>query len=420
MLSLLRTVCLASVVTLCLTASGQGASPGADDWPWWRGPNFNGIAADGQNVPTEWSTTQNVLWKVPVPGRGHASPTIVGDRIFLTTADESTQQQGIVCLSRKNGSQLWLSPLSRGGFPQTHAKNTHATPTVACDGDRLFVALHHHNKLSLHCLDLDGKEVWKKDLGAYHPQKYEYGYAPSPLIYKDAVIVAADVESGGFLIAFDRASGKQNWRTSRPQSYSFSSPVVAHVAGKDQLLISGCDAVASYDPANGKLGWVVPGTTMATCGTMVWDGDLVFASGGYPKSETLCVKGDGSKQVLWRNGQKCYEQSMLAKDGYVYAVTDQGIAICWRGSDGQEMWKERLQGPVSSSPILVGDVIYSTNEAGTTYVFKASPQRYEGIAQNQLENEGFATMSVCGNRIYIRAATGSGPQRRETLYCIGK
>jgi hypothetical protein len=194
---------------------------------------------------------------------------------------------------------------------------------------------------------------------------------------------------------------------------------VANVAGRDQLLISGLNAVASYNPQDGKSLWVAPGTTNATCGTMVWDGDLVFASGGYPKAETICVKADGSKHVVWKNNEKCYEQSMLATGGYVYAVTDQGVAYCWRGADGREMWKQRLQGPVSSSPILVGDTIYSTNEAGTTYVFKADPNRFTSVAQNQLEQEGFATMAVCGDRIYIRAASGHGPQRKETLYCIG-
>ncbi|MFV0445315.1 MAG: PQQ-binding-like beta-propeller repeat protein, partial [Planctomycetaceae bacterium] len=137
-------------------------------------------------------------------------------------------------------------------------------------------------------------------------------------------------------------------------------------------------------------------------------------------SETICVKGDGSKQVLWTNNQKCYEQSMLAVEGYVYAVTDPGVAFCWRGHDGQEMWKQRLQGPVSSSPVLVGDNIYSTNEAGLTYVFKANPQQYEEVAQNQLEGEGFATLAVCGHRIYVRTASGDGPQRQEWLYCIGQ
>jgi outer membrane protein assembly factor BamB len=406
---------------LCLAVCvARSAAPGPEDWPWWRGPSFNGVAAAGQTVPTEWSSTQNVLWKVPVPGRGHASPTVVGDRIFLTTADEQTQTQGVICLSRKDGARLWLTPLSQGGFPTTHAKNTHATPTVACDGERLFVTFHHHAKLSLHCLDLDGKELWKRELGAYNPQRFEYGYAPSPLIYQDFVIVAADVDQGGFLTAFQRDGGQRAWRTDRPAGYSFSSPIVANVAGRDQLLISGISNVASYNPKDGKLLWVTPGTTAATCGTMVWDGDLVIASGGFPKAETICIKADGSKQVMWRNNEKCYEQSLLATGGYVYAVTDQGIGYCWRAADGKEMWKQRLGGKVSSSPILVGDTIYSTNETGATYVFKANPQRYEAVAMNQLENEGFATMSVCGNRIYIRTATGNGPQRQESLYCIGQ
>jgi hypothetical protein len=377
------------------------------------------VAVPGQQVPKEWSSTQNVLWRVDVPGRGHSSPTVVGDRILLATADEATQTQGVVCFSRVDGRQLWLTPLSRGGFPKTHPKNTHATPTVACDGDRLFVTFHHHARLTFHCLDLEGREVWSRELGGYDPRKYEYGYAPSPLIYGHTVIVAADVDDGGFLVACDRETGKEIWRTARPQGYSFSSPVVAHVAGREQLLISGINQVAAYDPRTGKQLWTTPGTTAATCGTMVWDGDLVFASGGYPKAETICVRADGSGTVVWTNNQKCYEQSMLATGGYLYAVTDQGVAYCWRGSDGHEMWKERLQGPVSSSPVLVGDTIFATNESGTTFVFKANPERFEGVARNQLENEGFATMAVCGNRIYIRTATGNGANRRESLYCIG-
>ena len=419
MLSSIARFCLAGLFAVVVWSTPcSAAPPGENDWPWWRGPSFNGVAAADQNVPLEWSESNNVAWKVKVPGRGHASPTVVGDRIYLATADEGGQIQGVICLSRKDGSQIWITPLSRGGFPKTHPKNTHATPTVACDGERLYVTFHHHAKLTFHCLDLEGKELWTKDLGRYNPKKYEYGYAPSPLIYEELVILAADVETGGFLIAFDRESGTNAWKQDRPRSYSFSSPVVANVAGRDQLLISGCEAVASYDPKTGEPLWVTPGTTHATCGTMVWDGDLVFASGGYPKAETICVKADGSREVMWRNNQKCYEQSMLAVDGYVYAVTDQGVAYCWRAGDGEEIWKRRLQGPVSSSPILVGDVIYSTNEAGMTYVFKANAQRYEPLAQNKLGNEGFATMSVCGSQIFIRTATGNGGGRQEWLYCI--
>lgn len=390
------------------------------DWSAWRGPNANGIAESGQEVPTEWSESENILWNAPIPGRGHSSPTVYQDRIYLATADERNQVQGIIALDRETGKQAWICKLSEGGFPKTHAKNTHATCTVACDGECLFVTFHHHNKLTLHAVSLEGQPEWFAELGPYHPQKYEYGYAPSPVLYGPTVIVAADVEHGGFLAAYDRQSGEQLWRQPRPNLYSFSSPIIAHVAGRDQLLISGCNLVSSYDPATGQPLWSVEGTTMATCGTMVWDGDAVFASGGYPDPQTIAVKADGSKQVLWRNRQKCYEQSMLAHDGYVYAITDQGIAFCWRASDGQEMWKQRLSGPVSSSPVLVDDTIYATNEKGTTYVFKANPQEFVSVATNKLGDEGFATMSVADSRIYLRTAHNKRSSRQEVLYCIGR
>ncbi|MBX3437312.1 MAG: PQQ-binding-like beta-propeller repeat protein [Planctomycetaceae bacterium] len=392
----------------------------AGDWPWWRGPNFNGVAEVDKQPPIEWSARENVIWKTPVPGRGHSSPTIVGNRIFLATADEDRQQQGVVAFDRETGEQVWVTEISSGGFPKTHPKNTHATCTIACDGERLFVVFHHHAKLTLAALSVDGKKLWARDIGSYDPRQYEYGYAPSPLLYGSTVIVAADYEKGGYLAAHDVTTGDVVWKTDRPKLLSFSSPVVAHVAGRDQLLISGCERIAAYDPATGNELWHVPGTTMATCGTMVWDGDLVFASGGYPDSETICVKADGSAKIVWQNDQKCYEQSMLAHDGYLYALTDKGVAYCWRAADGQEMWRERLAGPVSASPVLAGDTIYQSIEKGTTFVFKANPEKFELLARNQLGTEAFATPSICDGRIYTRVAQGSGANRKEFLYCLGE
>ena len=186
------------------------------------------------------------------------------------------------------------------------------------------------------------------------------------------------------------------------------------------MLISGAVQVSSYDPANGRQLWTTPGTAAATCGTMVWDGDIVFASGGYPQSETIAVKADGSGTVLWKNNQKCYEESMLAHDGHLYALTGKGILYCWRGSDGREMWMERLQGPVSSSPVLAGGHIYQANEHGTCYVFKPNPEKFEPVAENQLGNEAFPSPAVVGNQIFIRTATGFGGNRKEVLYCLGQ
>jgi len=391
----------------------------AADWATWRGPNLNGIAAAGQLPPTTWSEAQNVLWKVAVPGRGHSSPTIVGEQIFLTTADEPPQTQSVIAFDRSTGKQLWTTPISKGGFPETHRKNTHATPSVASDGERLFVSFHHHANIQVSAMSLDGKTLWQKTIGKYDPQLYKYGYAPSPMLYRSLVLIAADYEGGGWLAALDSKSGTPKWQTARSRKLSFSSPVVAKVGGRDQLLISGTEQVASYDPNNGKQLWATPATTMATCGTMVWDGDLVFASGGYPKSETACLNAK-TGQLVWRNDQKCYEQSMLAADGYVYAVNDGGIAFCWRATDGREMWTSRLAGgAISASPILANGNIYATNEAGTIYVFKAQPTRFELVARNQLGDEAFATPAICDSRIYMRVASSAGGGRQETLYCIG-
>lgn len=391
------------------------------DWPWWRGPNRDGHAAPKQNVPLQWSDTKNVKWKTPVPGRGHSSPIVVGDRVYLTTADMKQQIHSVLAFDRATGKPAWKTEVSRGGFPaRNHPKNTEATPTIACDGERLFATFFHHEKVELFALSLDGKILWQQIAGPFNPRRYEYGYAPSPMLYRDSVIVAGEYDGEGFLTGLDRKSGKSLWRAARPTNITFSSPVVTHVGGRDQLLLSGADQVASYDPASGKPLWSAPGTTAATCGTMVWDGEILFASGGYPKAETLAVKGDGSGTVLWRNNQKCYEQSMLATGGHLYGLTDNGVLFCWRGSDGQEKWKRRLQGPVSSSPVLVGDHILWANELGTTYVFRANPEALELVAENKLGDESFASPAVCGGRIYLRTAVGTGDKRQEFLYCLGE
>ncbi len=388
------------------------------DWPWWRGPSRNGVAAETA-VPTKFSETENVQWKTPVPGRGHSSPIVVGNRIFLTTANDREQTQFVLAFDRGSGKLLWQTEVNRGAFPaKNHAKNTEATPSVACDGERLFAAFYHHDQVAVVALDLNGKEQWKQSAGAFRPRTFEYGYAPSPLIYRTTVIIAGEYDGESFLVAFDRRTGKQQWRTARPTMITFSSPVVGHVAGKDQLLLSGADKVSSYDPATGTPLWSTAGTTMATCGTMVWEGDIAFASGGFPKSETLAVRADGSGTVLWKNNQKCYEQSLIVHQGYVYALTDKGVLYCWRATDGQQMWLQRLNGPISTSPVLAGGHIYWANELGTLYVFRPNPDKFELVAENQIGTDSFASPAICGGQIFLRIGQGAGRERQEFLYCF--
>lgn len=390
------------------------------DWPWWRGPSRNGIAAQQGAVPTKWSKTDNVVWKIPIAGRGHGSPIVVGKLVVLATADEPAQIQSVLAFDRTSGEQKWKVDLSQGGFPaHNHAKNTAATTTLASDGERLFVTFFHDKKIEAIALDFAGKPLWRVDVADFNPQRYEYGYAPSPLVYRDTVIVSAEYDGESYLTALNRQTGERAWRKLRPLTISFSSPVVGHVAGRDQLLLSGANYVTSYNPNDGERLWSVFGTTLATCGTMVWEGDTVFASGGFPKAETLGIKADGSDKVLWRTNQKCYEQSLLVHAGYVYGFTDAGVMFCWRAGDGQKMWTQRLKGPVSVSPVLANGNIYWGNEFGTIYVFKPNSERFELVAENQTENESFASPAICGGQIFLRVADKGESKRQEYLYCIG-
>ncbi|MEM8732754.1 MAG: PQQ-binding-like beta-propeller repeat protein [Planctomycetota bacterium] len=400
-----------------LPISAQESNAG--DWPRWRGPTGNGIGSD-ENLPVRFGPSENVLWKTPVAGRGHSSPIVVGDQVILATADEARQTHSVVAFDLNSGAERWTRQLSQGGFPaRNHPKNTEASSTVASDGSLLFTTFFHHRKVVLSALTLRGEVAWEREVSPFNPKRYEYGYAPSPLLFKDLVIVAAEHDGPSFLVAYQRETGKEVWRTKRSPNITFSSPVIAKVAGKDQLLISGSGLVTSYAPATGKMLWQVPGTTSATCGTMVWDGNLVFASGGYPKAETIAVVADGSRRIAWKNAKKCYEQSMIVVDGYLYGLTDRGVLYCWRGRDGKEMWRQRLSGPVSASPVYAGGHVYWANEAGTVYVFRPNPQKFELVAENRLGDEAFASPAITGGKILLRVAEGGGRSRREFLVCIG-
>lgn len=413
---------IAGVVCLCLTAAvwaSDGGEGSAGDWLMWRGPSGNNIAV-GPAVPTEWDETKNVVWRIPLKGRGHSSPIIVGEHVILTSANQAEQVASVVAYDKASGEQVWETPVTRGGFQtDVHAKNTHATSTLASNGDQLFAVFIQDQTVQLTALDLRGKILWQVNAGSYAPEKYKFGYAPSPMLYQDLVIVASEYEDG-WLAAFSQKDGGERWRIPRIGT-SYSTPIVAHIAGRDQLLLSGQQKVVSLDPASGKQFWEVEGTNQATCGTIVWDGDIVYASGGYPASptQTVAIQVSDKPEVLWTNREQCYEQSMLAHDGYLYAINDRGIFFCWNGKTGEQMWKTRLGSPVSSSPLLSGNNIFVADEKGNMYVLKANPEKYESIAKNQLGDETFATPTACEGRLYARYADSSSGERQEYLVCIG-
>lgn len=406
-----------------LRAADRPAAPGSvevapGDWPWWRGPNRDGIAAPDQTPPLHWSETEGVVWKAAIPGRGHGSATVVGDQVFLATCDEEADSQSVLCLDRRTGAPIWETCVHKGGTEKKeNKKSSQASATVACDGERLFITFQNSKAIYLSALTRAGKLLWQKKVSDFVTHQ---GYGASPAIYKSVVICSADHKGGGALAAFDRVTGDLVWSHERPKIPNYTSPVILKVAGKEQLLFTGCVLVSSFEPLSGKLLWEVPGATEECVTSTVTDGEVIFTSGGYPKNHLSAVRADGSGKLAWENGVRVYVPSMLVRDGYLYAVGDAGVAYCWKTADGKEMWKERLGGQFTASPVLVGENIFATSESGLTTIFKARPDGYEKVAENQLGNEVFPTPTICGSRIYMRVAWMKDGKRQETLYCLGK
>jgi hypothetical protein len=390
--------------------------PADDDWPWWCGPNRDNIAARGQEPPLHWSRTDNVTWKVQVPGRGHGSPCLWGDAVFLPTADDQAEAQYLLCYDRRTGQQRWQTEVHRKGFVPINLKNSHASATPACDGRFVFMPFVIQDAIWLSALGFDGKIVWQKRLGDF---KSKHGFAASPLVYRSLVIVAADNLKNSFLAAVHRRTGETIWKTDRP-SYklgTYASPTVGHVAGRDQLLLHGPMRVFSYAPLSGRELWTCDGPSESASSTMSFGGDLVYSSVGFPRKNMLCIRGDGSgdvskTHVVWsKQKNMAYVPSLLLADGLLYMVEDLGHVACFDARTGNEVWTSKLKGEFSSSPVLAGGHVYVVNEEGVAFVFKAGRQ-FELVARNDLGDGGFATPVICGDRIYLRTL--------HWLYCLGK
>ena len=386
------------------------------DWPQWRGLSL-GVAPDSP-IPTSFSAQSNVRWQADIPGRGHSSPMVVGDLVVVGTATEQPPQQMVVAYSRKDGEQQWSKVVHSGGLPsdrEVHAKATKANSTVASDGDSLVTTFLNGEHIWVTGLSLDGTELWQTDIGAFSSK---FGYAPSPVIYKSLVIVAADNGGGGYLVGLDMKSGEVAWRIARGSVNSYSSPAIVTLGGTDQIVMTGGDRMASYAPATGELIWETECISEATCGTVVATSDKVFASGGYPANETVCL--DASGERVWSNQTKIYEPSLVTDGENLFGISDGGIAYCWAVEDGEVLWKKRLGGNFSSSPVICNGNIYVADLSGNSYVFKASGEGYESVSKNRLGDDCYASPAIAGDSIFFRVGFGKEDNRQEKLFCIAE
>lgn len=407
----------ALVIGSVMMSWAAGATAPAGDWPGWRGPSADGHAAAGQSVPTTWSETENVIWTAPLRGRGHSSPTVVGNRIYLTTADSAAQELLVLALDRATGKPLWETVVHRGALEHGNHKNSSAAAaTVAWDGERLLINFLHAKAIHATALDPSGKILWQTRVADYAVHQ---GFGASPVVHESLVLIAADSRAGGTIAGLDRRTGKIIWQHARPKIANYPSPAVLKAAGRSQLVLGGCELVESLDPLTGKKLWEIAGSTQETVVTATTDGSRVFVSGGYPKNHAMAVEADGSGRIAWQNNTKVYVPSMLVRGGHVFAVLDAGQAVCWKSDTGDELWREKVDRDFYGSPVMLGSRVYVTSLRGVTSVFEATPQAFKLLAQNQLGDESLASPAICGDRIYLRGSK-KGETRQEYLWCVGE
>jgi outer membrane protein assembly factor BamB len=389
-----------------------------DDWPWWRGPNHDGIAKPGQTLPSKIDVSKHLLWKAKIEGKGHGTPIVAGDKIFLLTSNEEKQSQAAIALDRKSGKHVWGTQVHKGKLDKKNKKASHANGSLACDGERVYCNFVHDGAAYTTALNVaDGKVAWQTKLTDY---VIHQGYGSTPLPYKGFVIVTADNKLGGVITALSAKTGEVAWSHKRPKTPNYPSPVIHHLFGKDQLIMTGCDLVTSLNPYTGKVIWETEGATTECVTTTPTDGKHIYSTGGYPKNHVAAYLADGSGKVAWENNIRVYVPSMVVKEGHLYAVTDGGIAQCWKSDTGETLWKGRLGGVFSASLTLLDDRLYAINEYGEFFVFAASPKAFELLHQTKLADEAFATPVICGNRLYQRVAIQNDHVREEYLYCIGE
>jgi len=387
----------------------------AEDWPAWRGPRSDGTVSD-TGYPLNWTDKQNVRWKTALPGRGHSSPVVSKGKVFVTGCVEADQKRVLYCIDCETGQILWERVVLVAPLERKHGENSFASATPATDGDRIYVAFLDYPQLRIYCYDYDGKKLWERNPGEFHSQ---HGFCSSPMLYKNLVIVNGDQDAKAYIVAFDKNTGEEKWRTDRPnRTRSYCPPVVIDAAGKKQLVLTGSKCVASYDPETGKQFWIIDGPTEQFVSSMVLHDGVLLMTAGYPVHWVMAINPSGSgnvtkSHVRWsKKNDGGYVPSPVALGGKLFLVDDDGSASCWDVKTGKQYWKEVLKKRRHhASAVAADDRIYFTDDDGITRVVKADAE-YELIATNPLGEKVFSSLAFSDRRIFIRG--------EKHLWCIGQ
>lgn len=394
----------------------------ADNWPMWRGVNGDGTTTES-NLPENWSTTENVVWKVALPEAGNSTPVVWGDKVFVTQAIEKEGKRLLLCFDKKTGKQLWDAGTMYKEPELTHRTNPYCSASPATDGERVIV---FHASAGVFCYDMNGKEQWQRtDLGKQH---HIWGNGTSPVLAGDRVFLNFGPGANTVLYCFDKTTGKTIWQHAEPGGASgeagntewlgsWSDPLLRKVGTREELFMTYTGRACAFDPADGKELWTCSGLTKLVYNSPLYADGVVIAMCGYGGS-ALAVKAGGNGDVTEKNRvwhlPKVSQRigSGVIHDGYHYILSDGGIAECRDLKTGEMVFQERLKGNNWSSLVLSADgKCYAANQIGDCFVFKASPT-FELLATNSLGEKIIGSIAVSDGQLFIRGYSN--------LWCIGK
>lgn len=409
------------LAVVCLHAPTFVPAAPAANWPDFRGPSRNGYAGPDANPPTRWSNADRVKWKTPIPGQGHSSPVVWDDRVWLTTAADGGRSLRAVCVDAGTGRVRHDVEVFRTDKPgPKHTLNSYASPSPAVEAGRVYVSFGTHG---VACLDAaTARPVWtNRDFKL----DFATGAGSSPVLYNDLLVLECDAVNDQYVLALDKRTGKQVWRTPRSKKYNpafpekkraFSTAVVAAIGGRDVLLSVGAQRAYGYDPATGRELWFVDHPGYSNVARPLYHDGLVILSTGYDKADLLAVRVpadlppgvepvDLSGGIAWRQKQGApYKPSPTLAAGRLYVVTDAGVARCLDLKTGDVLWAQRLGQAYSASPLYAGGHLYFLSEKGQVHVLRPGDGKAAEVVDEFTTDEGyFASPAVVGDALILRS-----------------
>ncbi|MFK7821126.1 MAG: PQQ-binding-like beta-propeller repeat protein [Planctomycetaceae bacterium] len=376
-----------------------------DNWPRFRGLNGVGTS-DQKGFPTKW-TADDYAWNIKLPGKGHSSPVIWGDNVFLTSAVPSGEnsERLVLCLDADSGATKWKRNVGLAAS-HLHKKNSWASGSPATDGQMLFVAFADTQQHKLVAFDFNGKSVWTCDLGEFQSQ---HGQGSSPIVVDDLVILPNDQMGPSEIVAVHKATGEIAWRTERAiRKTSYATPMIFDgKSGRQLICVSGANGICGLDIRTGEMKWQTEAFPMRTVASPILAGGLVFASCGSGGQGKLMFGVDpeadkSSDRVRIRRQRTLpYVPTPIEHDGRLYLWTDRGVVVCLNANDGSEVWAGRVRGNFSGSPICIDGKLYCMSEAGDVVVLEAG-MKFNLLGRTSLGGASYATPAVAGGRLYLR------------------